>query len=86
MSFAARLFLILIRVYQYSFSTILGKQCRFHPSCSVYTAEAITHFGAWRGGVLGLKRITRCHPWNKGGYDPVPPPVDSKKNETEKTT
>ena len=47
--------------------------CRFTPGCAHYAAEAIEKHGAWRGSWLALKRIGRCHPWNKGGYDPVPP-------------
>ena len=85
MSIAARVLLVLIRVYQFTLSTILGKQCRFHPTCSYYAAQAIRDFGAWRGGILGVKRILRCHPWNTGGYDPVPSstlPITEKKDET----
>ncbi|MGE0199396.1 MAG: membrane protein insertion efficiency factor YidD [Candidatus Melainabacteria bacterium] len=48
--------------------------CRFHPSCSRYALEAITAYGAWRGGWLTLKRIARCHPYHPGGVDPLPPP------------
>jgi uncharacterized protein len=71
-SVPARFLLALIRLYQMTFSAILGKECRFHPSCSHYTAQSIEKHGAWRGGRLGVMRIVRCHPWNPGGYDPVP--------------
>ena len=64
--------LALIRLYQWTLSPLLGPNCRFHPSCSHYAAEAIERFGILRGGWLALKRIGRCHPWNAGGYDPVP--------------
>lgn len=80
MSLAAKIMLAFIRVYQFTLSTLMGKQCRFYPSCSYYAAEAIQRFGAVRGGWMGFRRIMRCHPWNPGGYDPVPEslPVQGK--------
>lgn len=66
------LLVALIRFYQYAISPMLGSRCRFHPSCSEYTAEAIRKHGAWKGTKLGIRRISRCHPWHPGGYDPVP--------------
>ncbi|MDR0439422.1 MAG: membrane protein insertion efficiency factor YidD [Candidatus Accumulibacter sp.] len=66
------LFLVLIRCYQYAISPMLGQNCRFFPSCSDYAAQAIERYGACKGGYLGLRRIVRCHPWNPGGFDPVP--------------
>lgn len=67
-----RVFLILIRIYQYAFRPFLGQNCRFYPSCSEYAREAVQRYGALRGGWLGLRRLCRCHPWNPGGVDPVP--------------
>lgn len=67
-----RIVLLLIRGYQKLISPFLGKNCIFIPSCSAYTYEAIEKYGIIRGGFLGVKRILRCHPFNQGGYDPVP--------------
>ncbi|MCK4945729.1 MAG: membrane protein insertion efficiency factor YidD [Alphaproteobacteria bacterium] len=72
MSTVSRFLLAIIRVYQCTLSSFMGKSCRYHPTCSVYTAESIRRFGAFRGSWLGVKRICRCHPYNDGGYDPVP--------------
>ena len=66
------LFLGLIRLYQMTLSQVLPPSCRFEPSCSQYGYEAITKYGVLRGGWLAIKRIGRCHPFNPGGYDPVP--------------
>ena len=62
----------LIRVYRYAISPLLGRSCRFHPSCSEYALEALQVHGSLRGCWLTLKRIARCHPFHPGGYDPVP--------------
>ncbi len=64
--------LFFIRVYQLTLSRLLGPSCRFEPSCSHYTATCIERFGALRGSWLGIKRISRCHPFNPGGFDPPP--------------
>jgi hypothetical protein len=64
--------LVLIRGYQYAISPLLGRNCRYLPTCSEYAAEAVTKYGAIKGGWLGVKRVCRCHPWHPGGYDPVP--------------
>ena len=61
-----------IRLYQLTLSPWLGLQCRYEPSCSKYAAEALTRFGVWRGVWLAAKRLGRCHPWGRSGYDPVP--------------
>ncbi|MBN1564097.1 MAG: membrane protein insertion efficiency factor YidD [Anaerolineae bacterium] len=64
--------LAVIRVYQKTISRALPPSCRYDPSCSHYTYEAIQKHGFIKGGWLGLKRIGRCHPLSPGGYDPVP--------------
>lgn len=68
-----RLLRLLIRGYQLLISPLLGSNCRFYPSCSSYTLEAIERHGPLKGSWLGLKRILRCHPFSAGGVDPVPP-------------
>lgn len=65
-------FIFLIDVYKLLLSPLLGRQCRFYPTCSSYTKEAIEIHGAWCGGWLGVKRILRCNPWCAGGVDEVP--------------
>ncbi len=62
----------LITLYQLSLSLLIGNQCRFYPSCSQYTKEAIEEHGVLSGIGLGVRRIVRCHPWHEGGFDPVP--------------
>ncbi|WP_288875193.1 membrane protein insertion efficiency factor YidD [uncultured Fusobacterium sp.] len=72
--------LLLIRFYQKYISIFLGKNCRFYPTCSAYTYEAIERFGVVKGVYLGVKRIFKCHPFHPGGYDPVPEKKEKKKN------
>jgi putative membrane protein insertion efficiency factor len=67
-----KLVILFIRAYQYLISPLSPPTCRFTPSCSHYTIEAIEKHGVVKGGWLGLKRLLRCNPWNSGGYDPVP--------------
>lgn len=70
----ASFLVFLIRGYQRLLSPLLGARCRFHPSCSRYAVEAIKRFGVLRGSWLAARRLTRCHPLNPGGEDPVPEP------------
>lgn len=69
---AKKIMLSLIRFYQLAISPYHKPCCRFTPTCSRYAYEAIVKYGAIKGGYLALKRILRCHPFSKGGYDPVP--------------
>jgi hypothetical protein len=75
----------LIRVYQWTLAPIVGGQCRFHPTCSWYGLEAYRTHGLWRGTVLTARRLSRCHPFSRGGYDPVPPPSDAGRPEPPRT-
>ena len=67
-----RFLLILLRLYKLAISPYLGRNCRFHPSCSEYAAEAISRHGPLKGFVMSGRRLCKCHPWHAGGYDPVP--------------
>jgi putative membrane protein insertion efficiency factor len=69
---AVRVALLLLRTYKILVSPLFAGSCRFLPSCSDYTAEAIGRYGVVRGGWLGLKRLGRCHPLGSHGHDPVP--------------
>lgn len=71
---AAQVLLGLIGAYRRFISPLLAPRCRFAPSCSAYALQAVREHGAMRGSWLALRRIGRCHPFNGGGYDPVPPP------------
>jgi uncharacterized protein len=68
----ARLFVALIRVYQRAISPLLGNVCRFEPSCSRYAVACLHEHGAWRGSLLSLWRVCKCHPFHPGGFDPPP--------------
>jgi len=68
----AILMLAIIRLYQLTLSPLVGRHCRFQPTCSCYAAEAIELHGAFRGGALAARRLARCHPWGGAGWDPVP--------------
>ena len=76
-----KLILLLIRFYQQKTPFLLRthQSCRFQPTCSEYTYQAISQYGIIRGSWLGLKRISRCHPWAKAGFDPLPVNKDNQK-------
>lgn len=77
-SIAARVLIAPIRAYQRWISPALPPTCRFTPSCSAYAVEALRVHGALRGTVLAIVRLAKCHPWHRGGTDPVPPRVARK--------
>ncbi|MBA4366478.1 MAG: membrane protein insertion efficiency factor YidD [Desulfobacterium sp.] len=64
--------LFFIKIYQILLSPVLGPSCRFYPTCSEYSHQAILRYGVWKGLLLSTKRILRCHPFNPGGFDPIP--------------
>ena len=67
-----KFFIFLIRVYQYTLSPFIGRSCRYTPTCSHYSVEAIEKYGPFKGGWMAAKRIASCNPWGGQGYDPVP--------------
>ena len=68
-----RVVLLLLHFYQHVLAFIFpANSCRFYPSCSTYAMQAIERFGIFRGGLMGINRLFRCHPWHEGGFDPVP--------------
>jgi len=71
-------FLFLIKVYQTLISPLTPDTCRFQPTCSHYSKEALHKHGLFKGGKLAIKRITSCHPWGRSGYDPVPDELPKK--------
>lgn len=64
--------ILLVNIYRYGISPLTPGACRYTPTCSAYMVEAIQKHGPWRGTLLGLRRVGRCHPWGGHGYDPVP--------------
>ena len=78
-SAAARVLMALITGYRRFISPLLGARCRFAPSCSAYALEAVREHGALRGTWLAARRIGRCHPFNPGGFDPVPPALHGRR-------
>ena len=78
-----KILILLIRFYQKFISPMFPAKCRFYPTCSQYTLEAIKEHGAIKGTYLGIRRILKCHPFHEGGYDPVPK-KENKKSEGKK--
>jgi len=72
MTLPAKIVALPVRAYRLVFSPMVGKSCRYQPTCSAYALEALEKHGAIRGGMLALRRIGRCHPMGHSGYDPVP--------------
>ncbi len=68
----ANFLILLIKIYQYTLSPLIGRNCRYTPTCSNYGIEAIRKYGAIKGGWLTIKRVVSCNPWGGSGYDPVP--------------
>ena len=64
--------------YKLTLSPLIGRQCRYLPSCSDYAAQALIDHGPWRGGWLAARRLCRCNPWSGSGYDPPPPPRSTR--------
>lgn len=74
---AKTIVLYLLRAYKSAISPMFSPACRYVPTCSEYAVEAVRRYGAWRGGLMGIKRLLRCHPLASSGYDPVVKPKDS---------
>ena len=79
MNFVTYILIKLIKIYKYLISPIIGHSCRYLPTCSEYSIEALKTFGLFRGLALSLKRILSCHPWVDGGFDPVKKKIKVKK-------
>jgi len=71
-------FIVLVRIYQYAISPLTPGSCRHQPTCSEYTVQAITIWGPLKGTWLGIKRLSKCHPWGTHGFDPVPQKKSAK--------
>ena len=76
----AWLFIPVLRFYRYAISPLLGNNCRFYPSCSQYAEAALKTHGLLAGSWLTIKRVSRCHPWHEGGFDPVPGSINNPDN------
>ncbi|MFQ5469640.1 MAG: membrane protein insertion efficiency factor YidD [Gammaproteobacteria bacterium] len=78
-----KLLILLIKVYRYALSPVLGNHCRFYPSCSSYAEQALSEHGPIKGSWLAVRRLGRCHPWHEGGVDLVPEPGAVNKTASE---
>jgi len=79
MNFVTLILIKLIKYYQYLISPLIGHSCRYLPTCSEYSIEALKTFGFFKGFSLSIKRILSCHPWGNGGFDPVKKEMKVKK-------
>lgn len=68
----SRFIIASLRIYQFSLSPFLGQACRFYPTCSTYAIGVLEKYGFWHGSYLTIRRLSRCHPWHPGGFDPIP--------------
>ena len=80
MNFLTYILIKLIKGYKFLISPLLGNSCRYFPTCSEYSIEALNEFGLVKGIYLSLRRIISCHPWGKGGFDPIKKEMKVKKN------
>tara|TARA_B100001059_G_scaffold56748_1_gene51792 strand:- start:725 stop:973 length:249 start_codon:yes stop_codon:yes gene_type:complete len=80
MNFSTYILIKLIKGYKFLISPLLGNSCRYFPTCSEYSIEALNEFGLVKGIYLSLRRIISCHPWGKGGFDPIKKEMKVKKN------
>ena len=71
--------ILMIRLYQLFISPLLGQNCRYLPTCSEYSVKSLKEHGLFRGSILSIKRISKCHPWGSHGFDPVPKKTDLNK-------
>ena len=71
--------ILMIRLYQLFISPLLGQNCRYLPTCSEYSVKSLKEHGLFRGSILSIKRISKCHPWSSHGFDPVPKKTDLNK-------
>ena len=71
--------IVMIRLYQLFISPLLGQNCRYLPTCSEYSVKSLKEHGLFRGSILSIKRISKCHPWGSRGFDPVPKKTDLNK-------